>query len=257
VLVNKLHSRPYIVSKKPNAPANERIEGAMVCSRIQRLVNKKMQTCLELAHHDFDQPIYCVQKWFKITEEGSHLDFFDKEAEEASSAPSAVAEQDDDEPPAPPELVEAIQRSAEGQPLVEEDVEALRNQGIAVDDNNEPLPENVQRRGEASPGSIMKEWGSPTICPRRAGGYDNRKPRMKDRKFNSRDEIELDLLDYFEAFIPKEYIQETLLPATNKMLGEKAHLTYGEFLRWIGLWFLMATTEGSQRHEFWSQKDVD
>ena len=29
-------------------------------------------------------------------------------------------------------------------------------------------------------------------------------------------------------------------------------LTYGEFLCWLGLWLLMATIIGPQRHEFWS-----
>jgi len=81
---------------------------------------------------------------------------------------------------------------------------------------------------------------------------------MKDRKFNTREEsVEHSLLEYFEAMIPKKYIMETLLPATNQTLDSKPHVTYGEFLRWIGIWFLIATTEGSQRHEFWSVKDVD
>ena len=33
-------------------------------------------------------------------------------------------------------------------------------------------------------------------------------------------------------------------------------LTYGEFLHWLGLWFLMATIIDPQRHEFWSLSPI-
>jgi len=231
VLVNKLHSKPYIARVKKNILVMDRIEDAIVVSREMKMVNRKNQPCLVLKHPDFEQDVYCVLKWFKITAEGNGNDFFDQPTEEEGEDDNNDNIEDEAGPPAPPELVTAIQQSAEGQPLVEEEIEALRAQGIAVDDDNEPLPENVRPAGQQTQTpSIMKGWGKPTICPRRAGGYDKTKPRMKERKFNTREEVELDMLDYFEAMIPKEYFINTVLPATNKTLGDKPTLTYGEFL---------------------------
>ena len=40
------------------------------------------------------------------------------------------------------------------------------------------------------------------------------------------------------------------------MVGGK-NLTYGEFLVWIGLWFMMKNIQGFQRHEFWSNSTID
>jgi Transposase IS4 len=51
------------------------------------------------------------------------------------------------------------------------------------------------------------------------------------------------------------YIKKVLLPKTNETL--KPVLTYGEFLRWIGLWLLMSTADGCLRREFWSIWEVD
>ena len=41
-------------------------------------------------------------------------------------------------------------------------------------------------------------------------------------------------------------------PKTNDAMSLCEKLAYGEFLHWLGLWFLMATIIGPQRHEFWS-----
>ena len=34
-------------------------------------------------------------------------------------------------------------------------------------------------------------------------------------------------------------------------------LTYGELLKWIGLWVLMSTVNGSDRWSFWLTRDID
>ena len=45
----------------------------------------------------------------------------------------------------------------------------------------------------------------------------------------------------------------------NKQLQEEKHhpVSYGEFLHWIGLWFLMATINGPEHQEFWSLGEID
>jgi len=49
------------------------------------------------------------------------------------------------------------------------------------------------------------------------------------------------VLQLFEMMLPKTFLQEVLLVETNKHLTQQ--LQYGEFLRWIGLWLMMATTQ--------------
>ena len=46
---------------------------------------------------------------------------------------------------------------------------------------------------------------------------------------------------------------EVMIPSMNKLL--KTSVSYGEMLSWIGLWILMSTVDGSDKHSFWSTKD--
>ena len=48
---------------------------------------------------------------------------------------------------------------------------------------------------------------------------------------------------------------EVVLPRTREKLDET--LTHGELLRWIGLWLLMSTVDGSDCQSFWSTKNVN
>jgi hypothetical protein len=43
---------------------------------------------------------------------------------------------------------------------------------------------------------------------------------------------------------------------TNKKLKGK-EVTYGKFLRWLGLWMMMGTIQGYQRRDFWSLRPVE
>ena len=66
----------------------------------------------------------------------------------------------------------------------------------------------------------------------------------------TRDDINLQL---FECLFPKKFMAEVMIPTMNKSL--KTSVSYGELLSWIGLWILMSTVDGSDRHRFWSTKD--
>ena len=54
---------------------------------------------------------------------------------------------------------------------------------------------------------------------------------------------------------PQEFIRNVILKNTNKHLQKQ--VTYGEFISWVGLWFLMATTTFGDCREFWSRKAID
>ena len=60
-------------------------------------------------------------------------------------------------------------------------------------------------------------------------------------------------------FFFKPFIVGTIIPQTNKSLQEDRHhsLSYGEFLCWLGLWFLISTIHSPDHAEFWSLGEVD
>ena len=63
------------------------------------------------------------------------------------------------------------------------------------------------------------------------------------------------MLQIFEIFFPVGYVKEVMLPETNKELSPP--LSYGEFLIWLGLWFLLATTHFDSRRDSRSTKTID
>ena len=76
------------------------------------------------------------------------------------------------------------------------------------------------------------------------------------RFLNDGVEVKPTRVQLFEMLFPKEFVQQTILVETNKeIVGEPVQ--YGEFLRWLGLWFLMATLMGPRRRDFGSSAPVD
>jgi len=63
-------------------------------------------------------------------------------------------------------------------------------------------------------------------------------------------------LQLFELLFPMDFVRNIMIPKMNKRLGE-APITYGLFLGFLGLWFLMATTNFAQQNEFWATKNND
>ena len=56
--------------------------------------------------------------------------------------------------------------------------------------------------------------------------------------------------DIFYVF-PWTFIQNTVLPGINKRIDNQ--LLLGEFLRWLGIWLLLAMINGFVREDFWSE----
>ena len=63
-------------------------------------------------------------------------------------------------------------------------------------------------------------------------------------------------LQLFERLFPRKYVEDVILTETNKVL-DKEPVTYGELLRWMGLWVSISTVDGSDRRSFWSLKSVN
>ena len=63
------------------------------------------------------------------------------------------------------------------------------------------------------------------------------------------------VLGYFNHFLPVAYFKDTVLPATNACLTDP--MRWEEFLLFIGLILLMATTQGNARQYFWSSDNPE
>ena len=127
-----------------------------------------------------------------------------------------------------------------------------------VDDDNQPLAENVPTEGEttttANQPQIFSSWEHSGSCFCYLEGGRKNKARIN---FNT--DVNPTIKQLFEMFFFKPFILEVILPETNKRVKEDKHraVTYGEFLCWLGLWFLMATITGPDHSDFWSLGEVD
>ena len=125
-----------------------------------------------------------------------------------------------------------------------------------VDDDNQPLPENIPtpaEEGQDAPQffSTWKHSGSCYCCI--AGGHKHK----ACLRFNT--DVKPTIQQLFEMLFFNPYVVGIIIPQTNVHLQEEKHhpVSYGEFLHWLGLWFLMATINGPECMDFWSMGEVD
>ena len=152
----------------------------------------------------------------------------------------------------PTPLPQAVDELLNNQATSEETLEALHGV-IDIDDDNDPAPENIPAPTDISSSSIFGEWGHEGVCFRKQQGNQNIRAKLNVALDPNADNPNLQL---FEILFPKKWILETVIPSTNNQLGEEP-LSYGELLRWIGLWILMSTVDGSDCRGFWSNKHVN
>jgi hypothetical protein len=135
-----------------------------------------------------------------------------------------------------------------------EDVTDIRHQGIEVDDNNEPTPENVPVPGEAVPPPGGGRWEKPTVCSCRANNYQNLAGRFMDHRWDQ-------IADYneFQVFricFPEEWLVDVCILMINKGLAKKVDLR--EFYVFLGCIFYMSCYQGiPDRELWWSSRPID
>ena len=66
----------------------------------------------------------------------------------------------------------------------------------------------------------------------------NHKPSLKVR-YNE----ELNRVETFELMFMKDYLKEKIVNNVNKTI-DGSRVNYGEYLRWLGLWFLIMAVIG-------------
>ena len=155
----------------------------------------------------------------------------------------------------PAELVPLIESNAPSINMDDADLVRHMVPGM-IDDDNQPLPENILKaiKQQNNTPEFFSSWehsGSCYWCVE--GGRKNNACLI----FNS--DVQPTVEQLFEMFFPKQFIVATIIPQTNIQLEQQRYrrTSYGEFLHWLGLWFLMATINGPDRSDFWSMTEVD
>ena len=126
--------------------------------------------------------------------------------------------------------------------------------GSMIDDDNAPAPENIPTPNDNTDG-IFGEWEHSGSCYRALAGGRRLKARISYPPH-----IKPSLFNMFELFFFTSFVKDVIIPQTNRRLtanGIHRELSYGEFLRWIGVWLIMSTLHGPDRATFWLLMDVD
>ena len=268
VLLKRLHPAKLVQRKFPNATAKQRLDDLTELKEVYKTVNGKEQKCIVMYHEKFGfhAEVYAVKRWIVVMKEGD--DGFGDSEEEGSDAGKKKkarvrGEKDDGEDNSSisidqetvsedeePQLIPDTVRKA-----TKEDIRAVKAQGFDVDDDNEPLPENVPNNNDdPTPANINIKWGWSGFDRRKQEGFDN--PPAKFNNLGENALTNMTTILIFRLLFPFQYLERVILPVTNKFIeGKKA--TIGELLRFIGLWFYMASFQGFSRSKFWSQEEID
>jgi len=124
---------------------------------------------------------------------------------------------------------------------------------VDIEDDNTPAPENIPTNNNNLP-VYDNNWHHNGSCFCCILDADNVNATIKNWP---RHVIPTDL-QLFEHLFPCAFVKTVMLPKMNATMPAGApQLQYGEFVKWIRIWFLMATTNADNRRDFWSQKPVN
>ena len=135
------------------------------------------------------------------------------------------------------------------------DIDEQRRQGITVDDDNDPLPENTAPQSPAARMYETGTWTTPRACCRRTDGFVYPEGKFVNKRW---DQIaDMSELDLFRLCFPEKYIVKVLIPETNKNLTKK-NIDLQEFYVFLGCIFFMSCFVGiDNRADWWSTAPID
>lgn len=251
VLTSRLHPSAVLRGKYPHGPPDgksHRTINLYLVRQQEIVVTRKKQLCYVIRSDDFKRDdntfieLHAVRSNVRVEREGAAEYFFEPVTQEEAIEENAFKESE----AAGAEVPEVVQNYHD-----DDNVAVLIRNDIDIDDDNEPAPENEPTINDTMNECIYDEWGFTGLCNRRKERVENNKPKLKHL---GRD-VSIGLEQLFERLFPNEFLKDVIIKQSNKNLHNP--MDYGEFLRFLGLWFVMATTEGCERRDFWSGKVVD
>ena len=230
-----------------------RINGALVVGEGVRRIRHKDQMCYLVRIGDIDDNtvFHISKKNFKVTLSGPIP--FESEVRAPAPPPAADAPAVDEQRTSSRNVVANVGNLTRGG--TREEIEELHRNGITVDDDNEPAPENTAPDFAEEAVPTGGTWEKPTYCIRRANSdFSDSAGKFKSHRWD--EIVEYDELELFRMCFPEGYVRDVVIPMTNKTLT--TNMTLKEFYVWLGCLFFMACYEGvPDRDLWWSTKNID
>jgi len=248
VLTKYMHPAKLIDEKYPNRTAHHKVENLVAIREDTKKVSQREQCVFVFRHDDFpDKELHCVRRWCKVIEEGAEEHLFERIAQQRVREAQVAGNEGRDEEAT--DIGEEIFRMGNRA----EDIAMVRAAGFVVDDDNDPLPENIPPLTIEDQAQQQHDWGWSGLDERKNMGAQNVRPSIVGLSSNSM--ACMSYVGMFFMFFPRAFIENVMIGGINKRIEN--HVTLGEFLRWLGIWLLLATMNGFSRVEFWSEKPID
>ena len=277
ILISTLHPKNLISKAYTNYTKTNKAEGLVVVSKGPKSI------CLEekvvvIFHHppkgELTEEFKCwaIHHFAHVTEEGNEKDLFTSSNDGDSNNSGGVGgahpnpktmktptqnntEDTQTNETVPTEIVQFLESNSS---TLDSDNANLVRQLLPgmVDNDNQPLPENIPtpaKEGQDAP-QFFSTWEHSGDCYHCLAGGRKHKACLS---FYT--DVKPTIQQLFEMFFFKPHVEEIIIPQTNIHLRKEKHhhASYGEFLHWQGLCFLMAAINGPDHTEFWSMGEVD
>ena len=211
VMSKFVHPRKPIRDKYPNWPKNHKLQGVVLVEVDAKVVQRGANAMLVFVFTHFDLPnkkLYAAKTYIHVTQEGEEDSLFVlAEAVIPDVSAGAIGplkfdqtnRVDGAESNNTPILLSSSMSNIRLEDMVE-----LRRQGIAIDDDNDPAPEDVPRQGETNTGTgNWRRVG--IICPRKSGNLQN---YFASFRYYSHDAtLCMSLLQLFLVMFPEDYLE--------------------------------------------------
>ena len=194
-------------------------------------VNRKDQLCYECRTPEIDRTVFhiCCGN-FKIEEAPPNT------AKDEIFVMTVVAAHQDPERERTTALCESVADVAPNVGGLSQEILELRHQGIEVDDDNDPDPDNAQPNAPET--HTIGQWETPNIGPRWADVHcHNTKGVWREYIWpNIYEVMELSL---FRMEFPEKWVMNVLIPETKEGISGDG-ITLKEFYVYLGCHFFMA-----------------
>jgi hypothetical protein len=239
ILLKYLHPQVLINSKIPKSgwTHKQELTDCVIVSRETRNIDRKGRIVIVVKHPTFGESlIYCAERYAKVKVEGEPDGFFDKKTDLPIIANAPTFSIGDLDKPIDTSVIDKMGRSTRS-----EDIALARSQGLDVDDDNEPAPENIPAAGARIDNTTNlhgQEWGWGGTCHRKTKHHLDVDPQILN--YSRSDLCNQTKLDMFLLFFPIDYFEDVLVKETSLTLVRQAHnpLSMGELVRFFGCIFL-------------------
>ena len=231
-LIHFIHPSKNIRQKFPFPVASQRLSDCQTIQQEMKKVTQKDQLIIVVHHEDFKMDagdfinLYAVKWYWNVQKAGDDDLLFD------AAPTNDGGGQGDEMVPLPAAVDEYINGERVNT------IEALQDV-VEINDNNELAPENVPQRNDNNI-AVFGEWGHTDFCHCRTQNMPNNPAKLNFGIDTRADDIYVQL---FEGLFPANLLDMMVTEMNKTISGDP--LSYGKLLKWIGLWVLMLTVNGS------------